>query len=196
MNKNTKSIASDGQGTRTKKAGAATALHELFEKQLKDIYWAEKALIKAIPRMAKKAMNKDLISALENHTEETIEHISRIDKIFALIDKRTEARECLCMKGIIEEAEETMEETEGVVRDAAIIASAQKAEHYEIAAYGTLRAYALALGLQKAADLIQQTLDEEKSADEKLTAIAVKTVNKEALEAGEGEETFTIAETK
>jgi ferritin-like metal-binding protein YciE len=187
--KRTTKFSSDGHSSKSNsKNDAATALSELFEEQLKDIYWAEKALVKAIPKMAKKAMNDELISALESHLEETKEQVNRLDEVFASIGKRAQGKECHAMKGLIEEAEEMMEETEGVVRDAAIIGAAQKVEHYEIATYGTLRAFALALGFSDAAELLEQTLDEEKGADEKLTAIAESAVNEEALRGGENEE--------
>src|SRR5882757_10077324 len=170
------------KSTETAKSGAATALDELFEEQLKDIYWAEKALTKAIPKMIANATDEELISALEDHLSVTEEQVTRAEKVFESIGKKAQAKECAAMKGLIEEAKELMEETEeGVVRDAAIIGAAQKVEHYEIASYCTLKAFALALGYDEAADLLQETLDEEKEADETLTGVAESSINAEAV---------------
>ena len=164
------------------KNDAASGLEELFEEQLKDIYWAEKALTKAIPKMIANATDDNLITALEDHLTVTEEQVKRVEQVFEAIGKKAAAKECPAMKGLIEEAKELMEETEeGVVRDAAIIGAAQKVEHYEIASYGTLRAFALALGYEEAADLLQTTLDEEKDADETLTGIAESSINAEAV---------------
>ncbi len=170
-------------GAAKAKSDAATALNELFEAQLKDIYWAEKALTKAIPKMIKNATDEDLIGALEDHLSVTKEQVTRVEEVFDSIGIKAQAKECAAMKGLIKEAEELMEETEkGVVRDAAIIGASQKVEHYEIASYGTLRAFAVALGYDDAVDLLQQTLDEEKEADEALTDIAELSINSEAVQ--------------
>ncbi len=175
-------------GAAEAKSDAASALGELFEAQLKDIYWAEKALVKAIPKMIKNATDEDLIAALEDHLSVTKEQVTRAEEVFDSIGVKAQGKECAAMKGLIEEAEELMEETEeGVVRDAAIIGASQKVEHYEIASYGTLRAFAVALGYDDAAELLQQTLDEEKEADEALTEIAESSINAEAVQ-GDGEE--------
>lgn len=161
----------------------SSQLMKLFEDELKDIYWAEKALLKAIPKMAKKATSEELIQALENHLVETNEQIKRIEQIFELLDKKATAKKCEAMEGLITEAEDIMEECEeGAMRDAGIISAAQKIEHYEIASYGTLRQFAETLGLMKAAKLLLTTLDEEKAADVKLTEVAVSAVNVEASE--------------
>ncbi|MGO4773217.1 ferritin-like domain-containing protein [Flavobacterium sp. W22_SRS_FK3] len=166
------------------KSDAASGLTELFEDGLKDIYWAEKALTKALPTMAKNATSADLIEALNSHLTETEEHVARLEKVFELIGKKATAKKCDAMSGLIEEGKGIIEETEvGVVRDAGIIAASQKIEHYEIATYGTLRQFAETLGLSEAADLLEQTLEEEKEADKKLTIVAVDAINVEAAEA-------------
>jgi ferritin-like metal-binding protein YciE len=160
---------------------AELAFGKLFEDGLKDIYWVEKQLTKAIPKMIKKTTSEELISALEEHLAVTEKQVSRVEKVFEVLGKTAKASKCPAMQGILEEADETMKETDGMVRDAAIICSAQKVEHYEIASYGSLCAFANTLGLTKAAEILKQTLDEEKEADEKLSQIAESSVNLEAL---------------
>jgi ferritin-like metal-binding protein YciE len=161
----------------------SSQLMKLFEDELKDIYWAEIALTKAIPKMIEKATSEELITALTRHLAETTEQVARAEKVFACIGKKPEAVQCEAMTGLIKEAEQIMEECEeGAMRDAGIISAGQKVEHYEIATYGTLRQFAETLGLKDAVGLLQQTLDEEKAADEKLSRIAVKAVNVEAAE--------------
>lgn len=156
-------------------------LHKLFEEELKDIYWAEKALVKAIPKMIKKATSADLIQALESHLAETEEHVSRVEEVFAEIGMDPRTKKCESMEGLISEAEEVMKEAdEGVMLDAGIIASAQKVEHYEIASYGTLRTFAQTLGLKNAVQLLEQNLMEEKASDEKLTEVAESSINMQA----------------
>lgn len=170
-------------GTIKAKSNAASGLMELFEEALKDIYWAEKALTNAIPLMAKNATSADLIEALNSHLTETEDQIIRLEKVFELIGKKASAKKCDAMEGLIEEGKAILEETEmGVVRDAGIISAAQKIEHYEIASYGTLRQFAETLGFEEAAALLEETLDEEKDADKKLTDVAVNTINVEAAE--------------
>lgn len=168
----------------------SSQLMKLFEDELKDIYWAEKALTKAIPKMIKNASSEELIEALEDHLSETEEHVSRAEEIFEMLGKKAVAKKCEAMAGIIKEAGEIMEDCEeGAMRDAGIITAGQKVEHYEIASYGTLRAFADLLGLNDAAELLEQTLNEEKAADEKLTEVAVSAINLQAAEAEEeGEE--------
>lgn len=162
--------------------GKEKGLRELFENELKDIYWAEKALTKAIPKMVKKATSEELIEALENHLEETKGHVERCEKAFELLDKTASAKKCEAMAGLTKEAEEIMESSEeGMVRDAGIISAAQKVEHYEIATYGTLCAFAKTLGEDKIAELLEKTLSEEKGANDKLTEIAESSINEEAL---------------
>lgn len=159
----------------------ASQLMKLFEDELKDIYWAEKALTKAIPKMIKNASSSDLVDALESHLEETHEQIERLTKVFASIDKKASAKKCDAMEGLIKEAEGIMEECEeGPMCDAGIISASQKIEHYEIASYGTLRQFAQTLGLKEAESLLEITLKEEKAADQKLTKVATKAINVEA----------------
>lgn len=158
-------------------------LMKLFEDELKDIYWAEIALTKAIPKMIEQATSEELITALTRHLAETTEQVARAEKVFACIGKKPEAVKCEAMTGLIKEAEQIMEECEeGAMRDAGIISAGQKVEHYEIATYGTLRQFAETLGLKDVVGLLQQTLDEEKAADEKLSKIALNAVNVEAAE--------------
>jgi len=164
-------------------------LHKLFEEELKDIYWAEKALTKAIPKMIKNATSEELIEALENHLEETEGHVQRCEKAFELLGKTAQAKKCEAMDGLITEAEDIMEESdEGVMRDAGIISAAQKVEHYEIATYGTLCQFAKTLGLDEIKDLLGETLNEEKNADETLTEVAESAINIQASQTGEDEE--------
>ncbi|WP_456312566.1 YciE/YciF ferroxidase family protein [Pseudomonas shirazensis] len=173
-------------GVTKAKSSAASGLTELFEDGLKDIYWAEKALTKALPLMAKNATSPELIDAITNHLTETEEQIVRLEQIFESMGKKATAKKCDAMEGLIEEGKSILEETEvGVVRDAGIIAASQKIEHYEIATYGTLRQFAETLGLTKAATLLEITLDEEKGADKKLTEVAVNTINVEAADEDE-----------
>jgi ferritin-like metal-binding protein YciE len=158
-------------------------LMKLFEDELKDIYWAEIALTKAIPKMIEQATSEELITALTRHLAETVQQVARAEEVFACIGKKPEAVKCEAMTGLIKEAEQIMEECEeGAMRDAGIISAGQKVEHYEIATYGTLRQFAETLGLKDVVGLLQQTLDEEKAADEKLSRIAVNAVNVEAAE--------------
>ena len=157
-------------------------LEQLFINELKDLYSAEKQITKALPKMAKAAQSEDLRSAFQEHLEQTKGHIERLDQIFEQIGKTSRGKTCHGMQGIIEEGQEAMQETEkGEVRDAALISAAQRVEHYEIAAYGTVRTYANLLGRKDAVKLLEQTLEEEKETDEKLTGIAQE-INPEAME--------------
>lgn len=179
----TKKAPTKTKGTVKAKSNAASGLTELFEDGLKDIYWAEKALTKAIPKMVKNATHEELADSLNSHLSETEEHVARLEKVFSLIGKKAMAKKCDAMAGLIDEAGGIMEETElGVVRDAGIIAASQKIEHYEIATYGTLRQFAETLGLEEVANILETTLDEEKGADKKLTEVAVAAINIEAAE--------------
>ena len=156
----------------------SSQLMELFEEQLKDILWAEKALIKAIPKMISLAASDDLIAVLTDHLKETNDQVTRLAKVFKTIDKKPSTVKCDAMEGLISEASEIMEDCEkGPKCDAGIISAAQKIEHYEIATYGTLREFAETLGLRGAEKLILEILNEEKAVDQKLTEIAVKVVN-------------------
>lgn len=150
-------------------------LNKLYIEQLKDIYSAETQLTKALPKMAKSASNRGLKMAFESHLEETKSHVERLQTIFQTLDYSPRGPKCKGMAGLLEEGEDLMKEEDAdpEVLDAGLIAAAQRVEHYEIAAYGTVRTFAQRLGYTEAADLLQQTLDEEYAADQKLTAIAV-----------------------
>jgi ferritin-like metal-binding protein YciE len=159
----------------------SSKLMKLFEEELKDIYWAEKTLTKAIPKMIKNATSNELIDALQSHLKETEEHVVRVEKVFDILDKRAVAQKCKAMAGLTEEAEDIMGDCEeGAMRDAGIIAAGQKVEHYEIASYGTLIQFAKTLKLNDAAELLEQTLKEEKAADRTLSEIAFNSVNAQA----------------
>ncbi len=156
-------------------------LMELFIDELKDIYWAEKALLKAIPKMIEHATSPELSEALTNHLAETEEHVSRLEKVFEIIGEKAEAVKCEAMAGLVKEAGEIMEECEkGAMCDAGIISAGQKVEHYEIATYSTLSHFADLLGFQDAVELLAETLSEEKAADEKLSEVAMGAINIEA----------------
>ena len=166
----------------------SSQLMKLFEDQLKDMYWAEKALTKALPKMIKNATSGELIEALETHLQETEDQVSRLEQVFELIEKKAAAKKCEAMEGLIKEGQTIMEECEdGAMCDAGIISAGQKIEHYEIASYGTLQTFASTLGLTEAAELLEQTLNEEKTADETLTEVAVSVVNVNALKAHDEE---------
>jgi ferritin-like metal-binding protein YciE len=168
---------------------AAENLHELFVDELKDIYDAEKQLTKALPKMAKAANSQDLRAAFEEHLEITRMQVNRLEEVFKSLGMAARGKPCEGMKGLIEEGQEKMEELEqGATLDAALIAAAQKVEHYEIATYGTLTTFAEIMGHQDAKDLLGQTLDEEKEADEKLTQVAGQINFKAETEEGEEEQ--------
>lgn len=163
------------------KKNAAEALRDLFNDGLKDIYWAEKALTKALPKMAKNATTPNLVEAINSHLEETKNQVTRLEKVFEMVGQKAVAKKCDAMEGLIREGEGIMEETDpGAVRDAGIIAAAQKIEHYEIASYGTLAAFARILNEDDAAALLKQTLVEEKEADATLTEAAFNNINFDA----------------
>lgn len=167
----------------------ASALQELFENELKDIYWAEKALTKALPKMAKKATTEELRSAIEEHLSVTEGQIARLEQVFEIIGVAPRGKKCEAMAGLVKEAEEIMKEAKTeMARDAGIISAAQKVEHYEIASYGTLCAFAKVLGFDDAAELLEETLNEEKDADTTLTGIAESSINLAADEEGEESE--------
>ena len=182
MENKSKKSTHNGSNGKTKPIGMqASQLMKLFEDQLKDIYWAEKALTKAIPKMIKNATSDELIGALEAHLSETKEQVVRVEKVFETISKKAVAKKCAAMEGLITEAGEIMESCEpGSMRDAGIIAAGQKVEHYELATYGTLRQFAITLGLTEAVELLDVTFNEERAADEKLSEIAMSAVNIEA----------------
>ena len=159
----------------------AKSLQELFVEELRDMYDGEKRLTKALPRMAKAADSEELGAAFTSHLRETEKQVQRLEQVFRTIGEPVRAKKCDGIIGIVEEGKHAMDELDGSVLDAALIAGAQKAEHYEIASYGTLAYFAELLGNEKAKDLLGQTLDEEKAADEKLSTIAKSTVNRDAL---------------
>lgn len=163
-----------------------TSLRKLFIDELRDAYHAEKQLTKALPKLAKAATSPDLRDAFESHLEETQGQVERLEEVFELLDEPAKTKPCAGMAGIIEEGSDLIkEEAKGAALDAGLIASAQRAEHYEMAAYGSLVAWAKALNEEKVADLLQETLEEEKAADEKLSALAESGINDEAASSEE-----------
>ena len=166
---------------------ATGTLHDAFVDELRDSYGGEKQLIKALKKMAKAARTQELRAAFESHLEETHGQVQRLDRVFAMIDEKAKGKHCDGIAGIIDEGSAVMDEDfDDATLDACLIASGQRAEHYEMAAYGTLVAWARVLGHDEAAGLLQETLDEEKAADEKLTSLADGGINDEA--AGDDEE--------
>ena len=164
---------------------AGNNLREALVDEIRDLYNAEKQLTKALPKLAKASTNDELREAFESHLEETEGHVTRLERVFELLDEKVRGKHCAGMAGIIEEGSETLQEDmEDAVMDACIIKSAQSAEHYEIGSYGTAIAWAEALELSEVAEILNETLAEEKAADEKLTALAESGIN-EAATAGE-----------
>ena len=163
-------------------------LKKALETQVKDLYSAENQLVKALPRMAKAATSETLREALESHLEETKVHVERLQEAAQMLDIKPGGKRCKAMESLIEEGKEVLEEEgEGAVIDAALIAAAQKVEHYEIASYGTVRTLAEAMGNNRLAGLFQQTLEEENAADEKLTGISESEALPAASRAGQGD---------
>ena len=169
-----------------KKAGSekmsGSKFHDLFMEELKDIYWAEKNLVKALPKMQKAATSDELSTCIGNHLVETKEHVARLEQVFELLGKKAQAKKCEAMEGLIAEGQEVVADTEQdtAVRDAGIIIASQKIEHYEISAYGSLRTLANVMGHTAVVKLLEQTLKEEKNADSLLTEVAESTVNEAA----------------
>jgi ferritin-like metal-binding protein YciE len=162
---------------------AVKSVNDLLLDELRDIYHAEKQLVRALPKMAKKSKSDELRQAFEHHLEETKGQVDRLEQVFEQLDARSSGKRCEAMEGLIEEAKEMMEDiTTPEVLDAAMITAAQKVEHYEIASYGSVHALAEALGHKDAARLLEQTLEEEKKADQKLNQIALSGVNQTALQ--------------
>lgn len=170
----------NGQGL----TGDSSMLEEFFVGEIKDIYWAEKHLVKVLPKMEKAATTQELKDAINGHLEETKTHVSRLEEVFSLLGKTPQAKKCEAMAGITKEGDDIVSETEkgSVTRDVGIILAAQKVEHYEIATYGGLTTLAKTLGLNDVADILYKTLEEEKETDEKLTQIAESNINVEAAE--------------
>ncbi len=164
-------------------------LHEMLVDELRDLYHAEKQLTKALPKLAKAATHKGLRAAFESHLEETQEHVTRLEEVFSSLDEPAKTKPCAGMAGIIEEGSDLLQEdAEAAVLDAGLIAAAQRAEHYEIGAYGTCVAWARLLGHSEAVGLLEQTLEEEKAADQKLTTLAESEINEAAVSEAESEE--------
>jgi ferritin-like metal-binding protein YciE len=186
MARNTSTTRSTSSGR--KRAGATamkseeTMLKELFVDELKDIYWAEKHLLKALPKMRKAATSEELATAFEAHLAQTENQVARIEEVFELLDMPARAKKCEAMDGLVKEAQNIMEELPkgSAVRDAGLIIAAQKVEHYEIAAYGSLVQLAKTMGENEIADILYETLEEEKETDEKLTVIAENGINIQA----------------
>lgn len=177
----TKSSASKSTGKAPAKNDAASDLRDFFEDALKDIYWAEKALSKALPKMEKNATHPDLKQAISSHLAETENHIVRLEECFKSLGLKPEAKKCDAMQGLLDEGKGIMEETKaGAIRDVGIIAASQKVEHYEIATYGSLAAYAKVLNEKKCLSNFLATLKEEKNCDKLLTTIADTALNSKA----------------
>jgi len=156
-------------------------LDELFHDTLKDIYYAEKKILSALPKMAKAAQNADLRAAFEKHKDETEGQVARLEQVFELIEEKPQGKKCAAIEGILEEGQEIIKEYKGSpALDAGLVSAAQAVEHYEIARYGTLRTWAEEMGLDDAAKLLQETLDEEEATDQSLTELAEAVVNQEA----------------
>ncbi len=182
MPRNSKSTSGSAKGKTSSKAASyneESKLKELFVEELKDIYWAEKHLLKALPKMAKAATSEELADAFRTHLAQTEEQVNRVEQVFEILEMAARAKKCDAMEGLVKEGQQAIEDTdEGTAtRDAALIISAQKAEHYEIASYGSLVQLAKTIGLNDAAELLQLTLDEEKHTDVLLTELAVSSVN-------------------
>lgn len=162
---------------------SADNLREALVEEIRDLYNAEKQLVKALPKMAKGAESDELREAFETHLEETEGQVTRLERVFELLDEKPRGKHCAGMAGIVEEGSEKLQEDmEGSVLDAALIAAAQKVEHYEISAYGTAIAWAEALGLNDVVSVLNETLEEEKAADEKLSALAESGINQAATQ--------------
>ncbi len=158
------------------------SLKDLFLQELQDVYDAENQIVKALPKVAKAASSRDLQSALEEHLEQTKGHVKRLETIFAELGQKPKAKKCDGIRGIIEEGEELLGQDSSTVIDAGLVAGAQRVEHYEMAVYGSLRTWAEQLGDDRAVSLLEETLDEEKEADAKLTEIAQQHINREAAQ--------------
>ncbi|QDW25111.1 ferritin-like domain-containing protein [Pedobacter sp. KBS0701] len=161
-----------------------TEFHEFFVDELKDIYWAEKHLVKALPKMKKAATSPELAAAFDKHTQETQTHIETLEQVFALLEEKPAAKKCDAMAGLLEEADGIISDTDSgtMIRDAGLILAAQKVEHYEIATYGTLKVFAENMDRTDVAILLDQTLENEKATDVALTECAVSFVNQAAAE--------------
>lgn len=179
MAKTTRTSATKAGVTSTTFANEETKLKELFVEELKDIYWAEKHLTKALPKMRKAATSNELANAFEQHLTVTENQIGRVEQVFELLDMTARAKKCEAMEGLVKEAQGVIEDTDkgSATRDVALIIASQKVEHYEIATYGSLVQLAKTMGRDDIATLMQQTLDEEKEADQLLTQLAESGIN-------------------
>lgn len=173
-----KSTASSSKTT----AEMSPALHEFFVDELKDIYWAEKHLTKALPKMQKAATSEELQNAFADHLEATKGHVTRLEQIFELLEQKAVAKKCDAMEGLVKEGQSIIEDTEEgtSTRDVGLIIAAQKVEHYEIATYGGLHQLAITMGHNEVAEILEETLNEEKEADQLLTSIAEEHINYDA----------------
>lgn len=187
-----KTGATTASKTNTKKTGSKqtgktgkmenSEFHDFFVDELKDIYWAEKHLVKALPKMKKAATSPELAAAFEKHAEETNTHIISLEQVFDLLEEKAQAKKCDAMDGLLKEADSIIEDTDAgtMVRDAGLILAAQKVEHYEIATYGTLVVFAQNMGHTEVAELLQLTLENEKATDVALTEVAESFINEQA----------------
>ena len=184
------SSGNSSSGTEGQQGGQYPLLEKFFYDQLRDIYWAEKALLKALPKMQKNATTEELKQAFEDHTAVTEEQTKRLEQVFEMLGKKAQAKKCEAMEGLIAESEEIVESTEDdtMTRDVALIMAAQKVEHYEIATYGGLVQLAHTMNLTEIAEILEQTLQEEKDTDQLLTYIAENDINMEAEMEGAGTE--------
>lgn len=172
------------------------SLRELYVNELKDLYNAETQLVKALPKMAKASSNAELRQGFEEHLRQTSEHVSRLEQIFEMLGEKATGKKCLGMEGLVKEGAETMsEDYEDALMDAALIGAAQRVEHYEIAGYGTVRAFAELLGENEHVTLLEQTLEEEKQTDEKLSQLAEE-INSQAGQGEAGQEEEEGAESR
>ena len=180
----TKTSSSKSKSHSAGKGAADSRLKEFFVDELKDIYWAEKHLVKTLPKMKKAATSSELQAAFADHLEVTKTHVTRLEDAFEALGEKAQAKKCEAMEGITKEGESIIEDTEEgtSTRDVGLILAAQKVEHYEISTYGGLHQLAITLGLEDVADILEQPLEEEKETDEKLTEIAENSVNYEAAE--------------
>ena len=181
--------AAKSNGKTKSTANGNSPLDKFFEDALKDIYWAEKHLVKALGKVTNAATTEELKSALEEHRNQTEEHVSRLEQVFEILGKRAQAKKCQAMEGLTKEADEVVNDTEdgSLTRDVGIIVSSQKVEHYEIAAYGSLAQMAKMMGKDEIEEILRQTLEEEKQTDQNLTEIAENNINWEAEHETAGE---------
>lgn len=198
MKSASKSAAKGGNGQAKSGKGGEQGLEKLLKDQLQDAYYFEKKLVKALGKMAKKATNEDLRNGFLQHQQETEGQVQRLEEIFEMLGERPKAKRCPAMDGLVEEAEEIMDEfSDDAALDAGLVCAAQKVEHYEIATYGSMVAWAQQLGHEDVAEALTATLEEEKACDEQLTEVAEAVVNIEAEEdEEEGEEEEETAGTK